>query len=114
MFFSIISKNIFVISDEIYEKIIYDNLKHVSIASLDKDIFNLTITVNGVSKAYSMTGWRIGYLAAPQEIADAISRLQDHSTSNPTSIAQKGAGGNQEAGTNIPFLPLPKLMVGMV
>jgi aspartate aminotransferase len=86
-----VEKNIFVISDEIYEKIIFDGLKHVSIASLGKDIYNLTITVNGLSKSHSMTGWRIGYLGAPADIASAISNLQDHSTSNPTSISQKAA-----------------------
>jgi len=86
-----VDKNIFVISDEIYEKIIYDGLKHESIASLNKDIYNLTITVNGLSKSHSMTGWRIGYLGAPSDIASAISNLQDHSTSNPNSIAQKAA-----------------------
>ena len=86
-----VAKNILVISDEIYEKLIYDNLKHLSIASLNKDIYNLTITVNGLSKSFSMTGWRIGYLAGPPDIAEAISRLQDHSTSNPTSISQKAA-----------------------
>jgi len=86
-----VDKNIFVISDEIYEKIIFDGLKHESIASFNKDIFNLTITVNGLSKSHSMTGWRIGYLGAPSDIAAAISNLQDHSTSNPNSIAQKAA-----------------------
>jgi aspartate aminotransferase len=86
-----IKKNIFVISDEIYEKIIYDNLNHVSIASLNKEIYALTITVNGLSKSYSMTGWRLGYLGAPLDIVEAISKLQDHSTSNPTSISQKAA-----------------------
>ena len=86
-----VSKKIFVISDEIYEKIIFDNLKTVSIASLGKDIYDLTITVNGLSKSYSMTGWRIGYLAGPRDIVEAISNLQDHSTSNPTSICQKAA-----------------------
>ncbi|MDI6758411.1 MAG: pyridoxal phosphate-dependent aminotransferase [Candidatus Omnitrophota bacterium] len=86
-----VKKNIFVISDEIYEKLIYDNLKHFSIASLNKDIYNLTITINGLSKSYSMTGWRIGYLGGPQDIVEAICKLQDHSTSNPTSIAQKAA-----------------------
>jgi aspartate aminotransferase len=78
---------IYCISDEIYEKVIYDR-KHVSIASLGKGIKEKTIVVNGVSKAYSMTGWRIGYIAGPGEIIQAISNLQDHSTSNPTSIAQ--------------------------
>ena len=86
-----VSKKIYVISDEVYEKLIYDGLSHVSIASLNKEIFKLTVTVNGMSKAYSMTGWRIGYLGAPLEVAEAISKIQDHSTSNPTSIAQKAA-----------------------
>ena len=84
-----VKNNIFVISDEIYEKLIYDGLKHSSVASFNKDIYNLTVTVNGLSKSYSMTGWRVGYLGAPLDIAEAISRLQDHSTSNPNSIAQK-------------------------
>lgn len=86
-----VDKNIFVISDEIYEKIIFDGLKHYSIASFNKDIYDLTITVNGLSKSHSMTGWRIGYLGAPSDVAAAISNLQDHSTSNPNSIAQKAA-----------------------
>jgi aspartate aminotransferase len=84
-------KKIFVISDEIYEKIIFDNRSHSSIASFGKEIYDLTITVNGMSKSYSMTGWRIGYIGAPPDIAEAISRIQDHSTSNPTSISQKAA-----------------------
>ncbi|MFH0918235.1 MAG: pyridoxal phosphate-dependent aminotransferase [Candidatus Omnitrophota bacterium] len=86
-----VEKNIFVISDEIYEKIIFDGLKHESIASFNKDIYDLTITVNGLSKSHAMTGWRIGYLGAPSDVASAISNLQDHSTSNPNSIAQKAA-----------------------
>jgi aspartate aminotransferase len=86
-----VEKKVFVISDEIYEKLIYDNLKHESLASLGKDIYDLTITVNGMSKSFSMTGWRIGYLAGPQDIVDAVSKLQDHTTSNPTSISQKAA-----------------------
>jgi aspartate aminotransferase len=86
-----VDKNIFVISDEIYEKIIFDGLKHESIAAFNKNIYNLTITVNGLSKSHSMTGWRIGYLGAPLDVASAISNLQDHSTSNPNSIAQKAA-----------------------
>lgn len=81
----------FVISDEIYEKLIYDNLKHISIASLGKEICDLTITVNGVSKSYSMTGWRIGYAAGPKDIMDAISSLQSHAASNPASISQRAA-----------------------
>jgi len=86
-----VSKKILIISDEIYEKIIFDNCKHVSIASFGKEVSNNTITVNGVSKTYSMTGWRIGYLAAPQDIVDAVSKMQDHTTSNPASISQKAS-----------------------
>ncbi|MBN2831340.1 MAG: pyridoxal phosphate-dependent aminotransferase, partial [Candidatus Omnitrophica bacterium] len=86
-----VKNKIFVISDEIYEKLIYDGLKHYSIAGLNKDIYDLTIIINGLSKSYSMTGWRIGYLAAAFDISEAVSRLQDHSTSNPNSIAQKAA-----------------------
>jgi len=81
----------FVISDEIYEKLIYDGEKHHSIASFDNEIKRLTITVNGMSKSYSMTGWRLGYLAAEKEIVSLVSNLQSHSTSNPTSFAQAGA-----------------------
>lgn len=86
-----VDKNIFVISDEIYEKIIFDGAKHESIAGFNKDIYELTITVNGLSKSYSMTGWRIGYMGAPLDVAAAVSNLQDHTTSNPNSIAQKAA-----------------------
>ena len=86
-----VEKKIFVISDEIYEKLIYDGLTHVSIASFSRDIYDLTVTINGLSKSHSMTGWRIGYLGAPKDIVEAISKLQDHSTSNPNSIAQKAA-----------------------
>jgi len=83
----IVSRKIFCISDEIYEKIIYEK-KHISIASLGEDIKKRTLVVNGVSKAYAMTGWRVGYCAGPKEIIQAMSNLQDHSTSNPTSISQ--------------------------
>ncbi len=83
-----VAHKIYVISDEIYEKLIYDNNEFVSIAALGKEIFDLTITVNGVSKAYAMTGWRIGYAAGPLEIMEYIKKYQDHSTSNPTSISQ--------------------------
>lgn len=86
-----VENNIYVISDEIYEKLIYDGQKHISIASFDSKIKDLTIVVNGVSKAYSMTGWRIGYGAASKDIIDGINKLQSHSTSNPTSISQKAA-----------------------
>lgn len=86
-----VEKQVLVISDEIYEKIIYDGHKHVSIASLGDEIKQLTVTVNGMSKAYSMTGWRIGYAAGPLEIIKAMTRIQSHSTSNPNSIAQYAA-----------------------
>jgi len=98
-----VDKNIFVISDEIYEKITFDGLKHNSIASFNKDIYDLTITVNGLSKSHSMTGWRIGYLGAPSDIANAISNLQDHSTSNPNSIAQKAAVAALSAPEDFPY-----------
>lgn len=85
-----VKNNIHIISDEIYEKIIYE-AKHTSIASLNPEIKDLTIVINGVSKTYSMTGWRIGYAGGKEEIIKAMSNLQSHSTSNPTSFAQKGA-----------------------
>lgn len=89
---SIILKNkLFVISDEIYEKILYDGTKHVGIASLGREIKKRTIVVNGVSKTYAMTGWRIGYGGGPKEIISAMSSIQSHTTSNPCSFAQKGA-----------------------
>ena len=82
---------IYIISDEIYEKIVYDGFEHVSIASLGEEIKNTTILVNGVSKTYSMTGWRIGYTAGSREIIEAMDKIQSQSTSNPTSFAQMGA-----------------------
>lgn len=85
-----VEKNILVISDEIYEPLIYEK-KHVSIAELGEKIRELTVVVNGVSKAYSMTGWRIGYCAGDKAIIRAAALLQDHMTSNPNSIAQKAA-----------------------
>lgn len=86
-----VKNNIYCISDEIYEKIIFDGIQQTSIASFSDKIKKLTITVNGFSKSFSMTGWRLGYLAAEPEIVSAISNLQDHSTSNPTSFVQKAA-----------------------
>ncbi|MDX6767797.1 MAG: pyridoxal phosphate-dependent aminotransferase [Candidatus Methylacidiphilales bacterium] len=80
-----------ILSDEIYEKLIYDGAKHVSVASFSNEVYNSTIVVNGFSKPYAMTGWRLGYLAAPKDVAAKIDSLQSHSTSNPTSFAQKGA-----------------------
>ena len=87
----LVESEIFCLSDEIYEKIIYDDQEHVSIASLGNKIKELTILVNGVSKSYSMTGWRIGYAAGLKEVIQAMSNLQSHSTSNPTSICQRAA-----------------------
>ncbi len=86
-----VKNNIFVISDEIYEKLIYDTDEYASIGALGKDIFDLTITVNGVSKAYAMTGWRIGYAAGREDIMEYVKKFQDHATSNPTSISQAAA-----------------------
>jgi len=83
--------NVLVISDEIYEKLVYDSYEFTSFASLSPEAYENTITVNGVSKAYSMTGWRIGYIAGPKEIVDAVNRLQSHSTSNPVTFSQHGA-----------------------
>ncbi|MDY6912259.1 MAG: pyridoxal phosphate-dependent aminotransferase [Chloroflexota bacterium] len=82
-------KGILVISDEIYEKTIYDGIESMSIASISTAMKERTLVVNGVSKAYSMTGWRIGYTAGDAAVIGAMSNLQDHSTSNPTSISQK-------------------------
>ena len=84
-------EEIMILSDEIYESLTYDVAEHVPIASLTPEARDLTITVNGFSKAYAMTGWRIGYLGAPEKIAKAIDSLQSHSTSGPCSFAQKGA-----------------------
>jgi aspartate aminotransferase len=84
-------EDIYILSDEIYEKLVYDDAKHVSIASLSPEAYGLTITVNGFSKAYAMTGWRLGYLAAPEAVAKAVDNIQSHSTSHPCSFAQKGA-----------------------
>ena len=87
-----VKNDILVISDEIYEKLIYDpNQKHISIASLGKEIYDHTVVINGVSKSYAMTGWRIGYAACPENIAKAVSSLQSHMTSNACSISQKAA-----------------------
>lgn len=80
-----------IISDEIYDKIIYDGLTHTPIATLGQDVKESTILVNGVSKSYSMTGWRIGFSAGDKNIASAMSKLQGQSTSNPTSISQVAA-----------------------
>jgi aspartate aminotransferase len=86
-----LTEDILILSDEIYEKLIYDNQKHFSIASISKEVYDLTFTVNGFSKPYAMTGWRLGYVAAPEWAAKAVDSLQSQTTSNPTSFAQKGA-----------------------
>jgi len=84
-------EDIYVLSDEIYEKLVYDDAKHVSVASLSKEAYDLTITINGFSKSYAMTGWRLGYLAAPDAVARAVDSIQSHTSSNPSSFSQYGA-----------------------
>jgi aspartate aminotransferase len=86
-----VEKNIWVISDEIYEKIVYDGFHSMSIASLGEEIKKRTVIVHGVAKTYAMTGWRIGFAAGPEEIIAAMSNIQSQSTSNPNSIAQKAS-----------------------
>ncbi len=97
----VLDKGIYVISDEIYEKIVFDGFRFTSIASLGPEIKDRTIIVHGVSKTYAMTGWRIGFTAGPAELIKAMASVQSQSTSNPTSIAQKAAvaalTGPQEA-----------------
>jgi len=83
--------NVAVMSDEIYEKLIYGDTKFISFAALSEDAFNRTLTLNGLSKTYSMTGWRLGYTAGPLDVIKAMSRLQDHMTSNPVTFAQYAA-----------------------
>jgi aspartate aminotransferase len=80
--------DIFIISDEIYEKLIYGEHEHISIASLSQDAYERTLVINGVSKSYAMTGWRIGYAAGNETLINIMSNIQSHTTSNPTSIAQ--------------------------
>jgi aspartate aminotransferase len=87
----VVDADIFVVSDEIYEKILYDGAEHISIGSLGKEIFDRTLISNGFAKGYSMTGWRIGYLAGPVEIIQAANTIQGHSTSNVCTFAQYGA-----------------------
>ncbi len=87
----IVEKDILVVSDEIYEKILYDGAEHLSIGSLNDEIFARTIVSNGFAKGYSMTGWRLGYLAAPVELIKAATTVQGHSTSNVCTFAQYGA-----------------------
>jgi len=86
-----VKHRIYVISDEIYEKLVYDGFTHTSIASLNPEIKELTIVVNGVSKSHAMTGWRIGFAAGPTDVIKAMANIQSQSTSNPASISQKAA-----------------------
>lgn len=86
-----LAHGVLIVSDEIYEKLIYGGAKHVSIAELSPELKEQTIIINGVSKSHSMTGWRIGYAAGPKDIIQAMTDLASHSTSNPTSIAQYAA-----------------------
>ncbi|WP_105615943.1 pyridoxal phosphate-dependent aminotransferase [Vallitalea okinawensis] len=86
-----VKHDLFIISDEIYEKLLYDGKEHISITSFGDEVIKRTIIINGVSKSYSMTGWRIGYAAAPLEIAKIMGNMQSHASSNPNAIAQKAA-----------------------
>ncbi|MFO7871041.1 MAG: pyridoxal phosphate-dependent aminotransferase [Kiritimatiellia bacterium] len=86
-----VDKSVYVISDEIYEKIIYEGAVHASIGNFSEEIYERTITVNGFSKSFSMTGWRLGYIAAAAEIARAVTAMQSHSTSGANTFAQAGA-----------------------
>ncbi len=83
--------NFYIVSDEIYEKLVYDGAEHISVASLGDEVKSKTLLINGLSKSHAMTGWRIGYTAGPAEIVKAMTNIQSQSTSNPTSITQKAA-----------------------
>ena len=83
-----VENQFYVISDEVYEKLIYDDKEHISIASLGEEIRKLTIVINGMSKAFAMTGWRLGYTAANKDVISAMGRIQSHAISHPSSISQ--------------------------
>ncbi len=87
----LVAHQIAVVADEIYEKLVYDGLYHKSIGSLSREVFDLTVTINGFSKAYAATGWRLGYAAAPLPAIEAATAVQDHSTSGANTFAQYGA-----------------------
>ncbi|MDL2248549.1 pyridoxal phosphate-dependent aminotransferase [Tyzzerella sp. OttesenSCG-928-J15] len=87
----VVEKDIFVVADEIYEKLVYSGVKHISMASFNEEIYNRTILINGFSKGYAMTGWRMGYAAAPKAVAQVMGNIQSHMTSNPNSITQMAA-----------------------
>lgn len=95
-----IEKDLIILSDEIYEKLVYDNDKHISIASISEDIKNRTVTVNGFSKGYAMTGWRCGYSIAPKKVTDAIIKIQSHTTSSINTMTQYAAIAALEKGEN--------------
>ncbi len=86
-----LEKDLWIVSDEIYEYLVYDGGEHTCIAGLSEEAYSRTIIVNGLSKSHAMTGWRIGYIAAPEDVAKAAGNIQSHATSNPNSIAQKAA-----------------------
>lgn len=86
-----VRRGLYIIADEVYEKLIYDGAEHVSPGSLSREALDLTVTINGFSKTYAMTGWRLGYCAGPLPLVKAASALQSHSTSSPTTFAQHGA-----------------------
>lgn len=86
-----VAHDLWIVSDEIYEYLVYGEATHTCIASLSEEIYNHTITINGLSKSHAMTGWRIGYIAAPLTVARAAANIQSHATSNPNSMAQKAA-----------------------
>lgn len=96
-----IENQIYVISDEIYEKMVYDNNKHISIASLGEEIKKLTILINGMSKEYAMTGWRLGYTAANKDVIQAMGKIQGHALSHPSSITQYAGLGALEGDQNV-------------
>ncbi|MEO6098548.1 MAG: pyridoxal phosphate-dependent aminotransferase [Fibrobacteria bacterium] len=98
----VVRHDLYCLSDEIYEYLVYDGRKHVSIAALGKEIFARTITINGMSKAYAMTGWRIGYTGAPTALAKAIGAIQSHGTHHPANASQYAALAALEAGKGFP------------
>ncbi len=112
--------DLIILSDEMYEKLIYDEQTHTSIASVSQDAYERTIVVNGVSKAYAMTGWRIGYLAGPVDLVKKMASIQSHMTSNPCSIAQYAsleaiAGDQSFVGTmKVEFEARRNLLVGLI
>ncbi len=97
-----VERDLVIIWDEIYEKIVYDGVQHINIATLGPEVMARTVVVNGVSKAYAMTGWRIGYAAGPKTLITAMGNIQSQSTSNPTSISQKAALAALRGGDRFP------------